>query len=92
MTGVYHLIYWMVDQPCQLSSIPPQPLLISHLAFVGKKEERQLHQYHGPAKRHNPTVAIQGEIDFSIVKFLKQAFSVSEVELMSSYSNVLIST
>ena len=41
MTGVYHLIYWMVDQPCQLSLDHQQPLLVSHLGFCGKEEERR---------------------------------------------------
>ena len=42
MTGVYHLIYWMVDQPCQLSLVHQQPLLVSHLGFCGKEEERKI--------------------------------------------------
>ena len=41
MTGVYHLIYWMVDQPCQLSLVHQQPLLVSRLEFGGKEEERR---------------------------------------------------
>ena len=41
MTGVYHLIYWMVDQPWQLSLLHQQPLLVSHLGFGGKEEERR---------------------------------------------------
>ena len=41
MTGVYHLIYWMVDQPCQLSLVHQQPLLVSRFGFCGKEEERR---------------------------------------------------